>query len=107
MKAFVWLSFDLGVRGDFEGMYQFLDSHAAKECGDNLGAFSFEYKKDLIAELTKDLKAAVTFDKRSRVYVVFPSAQGKLSGRFLIGKRKSPAWTGYGSSVVDEDDTGE
>jgi hypothetical protein len=39
MKSFVWFSFDLGVRGAFEGMYEFLDSHEAKECGDNLGLY--------------------------------------------------------------------
>ncbi len=46
MKASIWLSFDLGVLGDFEGMYEFLDSHGAQECGDSLATFSYEYKKN-------------------------------------------------------------
>jgi hypothetical protein len=33
-RAAVWISFDLGVRGDYEGMYAWLDTHNAKECGD-------------------------------------------------------------------------
>jgi hypothetical protein len=94
MKAFVWLSFDLGVRGDFQGMYEFLDEQQAKECGDSLAAFNFEYKKDLLAELTKRLKDKVELNKRSRVYVMYPK-EGKTSGRFIIGKRKAPPWTGY------------
>ena len=77
MKSLVWLSFDLGVRGDFEGMYQFLDSHGAKECGDSVGAFHFDYKNDLIAELTKSMKEYVTFNKRSRVYVIYQK-DGKI-----------------------------
>ena len=35
MKHFVWISFDLGVKGDYEGMYAWLDSKDAKECGDS------------------------------------------------------------------------
>jgi hypothetical protein len=30
MEALIWLSLDLGIRGDFEGMYQFLGEHKAK-----------------------------------------------------------------------------
>jgi hypothetical protein len=107
MKSFIWLSFDLGVRGDFEGMYEFLDSHQAKECGDSVSAFLFEYKKDLLSELAKELRASVTIDKRSRVYVVYTVGQGKTRGKFIIGKRKSPPWAGYSPSGEDEEDIGE
>ena len=34
----VWISYDLGIRGDYEGLYAWLDSHRAKECGDARGA---------------------------------------------------------------------
>jgi hypothetical protein len=96
------------VRGDFEGMYEFLDAHAAKECGGSMGAFSYEYKKDLLAELTKDLKGAVSFDKRSRVYVIFPGPKGEHVGRFIVGRRKAPPWAGFGPSQGDdEEDVGE
>jgi hypothetical protein len=107
MKAFLWMSFDLGVRGDFEGMYEFLDTDQAKECGDSVGIFQYEYKKDLLAELKKDLEKSVNFDKRSRVYVIYPVPNGKYKGRFLIGKRKSPPWAGHGPSQDDEEDAGE
>jgi hypothetical protein len=56
MKSIIWLSFDLGVRGDYEGLYEFLDTHGAKECGDSLGFMNYEFKKDLITELEKDLE---------------------------------------------------
>lgn len=42
MRALIWLSFDLGIRGDFEGMYQFLGEHNARECGDSMASFWFE-----------------------------------------------------------------
>jgi hypothetical protein len=106
MKQFVWLAFDLGVRGDFEGMYEFLDGHGAKECGDNVAAFSYEFKADLARELTKELQRAVEFDKRSRVYLIYPEA-GKHKGRFLVGKRKAAPWTGFGVTASNEEDVGE
>lgn len=106
MKAFLWLSFDLGVRGDFEGMYQFLGEHDAKECGDSMGAFWFEYKKDLLTELTKQLKEAVAFDKRSRVYVIVPKGN-KHVGKFIVGTRRAPPWTAYLPSQQEEEDVSE
>jgi hypothetical protein len=107
MKVLIWLSFDLGVRGDFEGMYQFLDTYKAKECGDSVGSLVYEYKKDLIGDLTKDLKSFITFDKRSRVYLIFPKAPNNYAGRFIVGRRKSPPWAGHGpSQEPDEEDIG-
>jgi len=107
MKSFIWMSFDLGVRGDFEGMYGFLDAHNAKECGDSVGVFWYEYKKDLIGDLKKDLQASMSLDRRSRVYVVYQSSKGKHIGKFIIGKRKAPPWAGFGPSEGEEEDIGE
>lgn len=33
MEVRVWLGYDLGVKGDYPGMYAFLDDHDAIECG--------------------------------------------------------------------------
>jgi hypothetical protein len=107
MRHRIWISFDLGVRGDFEGMYEFLDAYGAKGCGDSLGTLWFEYDGDLVRELTRQLKKKVSFGPRSRVYVVFPNAEGMYSGRFIIGRRKSPPWAGHGPSQEDEEDIGE
>lgn len=107
MKTLIWITFDLGVRGDYEGMYEFLDTYAAKECGDSAAALLFEFGNNLIAELNQQLAAAVTLDKKSRIYVVFPDDKGKYKGRFIVGRRKRPPWTGYGAAEVEEEDSGE
>lgn len=107
MKTFIWLSFDLGVRGDFDGLYGFLDTHKAKECGDSVAAFWYEYERDLIKDLTKDLQKNVTVDKRSRVYVIYKAPKGKYAGKFIFGNRKSAPWSGFGPSENDEEDSGE
>jgi hypothetical protein len=51
IKKIAWMSFDLGVQGDYEGLYRWLDAQGARECGDNLALFSFASKKDLPAEV--------------------------------------------------------
>lgn len=32
----VWISYDLGVQADYDGLYQWLDEHKARECGDSV-----------------------------------------------------------------------
>ncbi len=107
MKHRVWISFDLGVRGDFTGMYEFLDSHGAKECGDSMGTFVLEYQGDIVKMLTKEIKNAIAVDKRSRVYAIYPTADGKHTGKFLIGGRKAPPWAGHAASQENEEDADE
>ncbi len=104
MKKLIWLSYNLGIRGDFEGMYAFLDANGAKECGDSLAAFSYEYDSDLVGSLTAELKQHVAFDKRARVYLIYRSDDGKLNGRFLIGKRKGAPWMGHAPTQGTEED---
>lgn len=97
----------MGVRGDYEGLYEFLDDHRAKECGDSAAVFLYEFQNDPIAPLKSELEATVTLDRKSRIYVVFPDENGKYKGRFIIGRRKRPPWTGYGTSEVEEEDSVE
>jgi hypothetical protein len=103
----IWIAFDLGVRGDYEGIYEFLDRHEAKECGDSVAVFQYEFKRDPVAELKRELSDAVKFDRRSRVYVIFPDKAGKYKGRFIVGGRKPAPWAGYAASNLDEEDSGE
>lgn len=107
MKKFIWLSFDLGIKGDYEGLYAWLDSQNAKECGDNLACFHYQSTSDLLSELKTHLSSAVQIDKRSRIYVIYLDPQTeKQKGVFLFGKRKSPPWAGYGPSFIQEEDNG-
>jgi hypothetical protein len=96
MKKAVWVSFDLGVSGDYDGMYSWLASHDAQECGDNIAFISFVPKSDLLDELKKEIKQAVHIDKKTRIYVIYRSEEGKAKGTFLFGARRQAPWTGYG-----------
>ncbi len=78
MKQVIWISYDLGVKGDYEGLYGWLDGH--------------------------NLSRNVNLGKRDRVYIVWSENQ-KMKGQFLFGKRKSVPWAGFGSQEpqVDEE----
>lgn len=105
MKKAVWLSFDLGVGGDYESLYAWLADQDAKECGDSFAFFNFESQGDIVGELKTELKNAIKIERRTRVYAVFPLDSGKFRGRFLFGSRKQAPWTGYGS--VEEESSDE
>lgn len=102
MKRAVWVCFDLGVSGDYPGMYAWLDSAGARECGDNVAFVEYEAASDLLAELKRDLQEAVEIGKKSRVYVIYRSDEGKVTGAFLFGSRRQAPWTGYGAAKEQE-----
>lgn len=105
MKQSVWLSFDLGVKGDYEGMYQWLDKLDAKECGDSFAFFEYPYKNDLLEDLKNDIQAAIEVTKKTRIYIIYYGSSNKPVGKFIIGNRKSSPWTGYAgddSNALDE-----
>ncbi|AFM26477.1 hypothetical protein [Desulfomonile tiedjei] len=106
MKKAVWLTFDLSVTGDYEGMYTWLANHEAIECGDNVGFIQYDSSGDLINELKNDIRENVDITKKTRVYVIYRDDDQKVKGSFLFGKRQQAPWTGYGSvpegEAVDE-----
>jgi hypothetical protein len=101
----IWLSFDLGIQGDYEGLYTWLDSNDSHECVGNLAFLNYEHRGDLLTELKADLEASVNLDKRSKIYAIYldPSTK-KMKGRFLFGKRKSSPWAGYSPKEEVEED---
>ena len=105
-KSAIWISYDLGVQGDYESLYAWLDTHGAKECGDSVAFLNYEHGGSVKKHLTTDLKKAITVDKRTRIYVIYREAEtDKNKGAFIfVGRREAP-WTGYspkGAGSVDE-----
>ncbi|KAB7739837.1 hypothetical protein F2P47_09995 [Parvibaculum sedimenti] len=106
-KRTIWISYDLGVRGDYESLYAWLDSHDAKECGDSVAVLAYEYQGSLVKMLKEELGRTITTDKRTRLYVIYrePSTK-KMKGNFIFGGRRTPPWTGYSSrdsETVDDE----
>lgn len=104
----IWISYDLGAIGDYEGLYAWLDSHGAKECGDSVAFLrQYEYTGDLPESLRRDLGEAVRLVKHNRIYVAYQDASGKLKGKFLFGRRKRAPWEGFApASAAELEDEG-
>ena len=106
VKSTIWLSYDLGVTGDYEGMYSWLDNHGAKECGSGVAYLQFTHEDNLTASLKSEIEGAVALNKRSRIYVIYKK-DGRISGRYLIGHRKGAPWEGFGDKDETEEDLGD
>ncbi|AEB09203.1 hypothetical protein [Desulfobacca acetoxidans] len=104
MKKTVWIAYDLGVKGDYEGLYSWLDNHGANECGHNIAVLEYDVKQNLIEELQKDIIENVTLSKQDRIYLIWREG-GKIKGKFIVGKRKAAPWFGYGAQEpqIDEE----
>ena len=108
MKSTIWISYDLGIRGDYSGLYAWLDEHGAKECGDSVAVLSYTHKGNLRDEVAREIKSALSTEKGARVYLIYRDREAnKNKGVFLFGGRRAPPWTGYSpkdAGVTDEED---
>jgi hypothetical protein len=103
----IWISYDLGVRGDYESLYSWLDKYGAKECGDSLAVLKYKYQGPLRETLKAELGKSFASDNRTRIYVIYHDDKSNTNkGTFLFGGRRAPAWSGYspdGADTTDED----
>lgn len=66
-KTWYWLSFDLGLHGNYEELYEWLDAQDARECGDSVAAFKSEKTREKLAE---EISERVGANLRARVYLI-------------------------------------
>ncbi len=92
-----WLSFDLGLRGNYEELYEWLDDLDAKECGDSVATFLSAKSREQIADELSNLLGS---DKKARVYIINMNQGGK----FILGKRKVAPWVGYSRQAVETEE---
>lgn len=105
-KKQFWISFDLGIKGDYDGLFKWLDKQNAESCGINLATFEFNYEKRYLSEVKDSLSSAVEFKRRDSIYLIWRFVDGrtsKVKGRFIIGDRKPAPWIGYSSTHSRED----
>jgi len=107
-EPYLWISYDLGIRGDYEGLYAWLDDHGAVECGDGLALVRVEGEASLLEWLREELNGAVDLTRRSRIYAIayYPD-EGRLKSRFIVGRRKSPLWSGFGAQTEEDEEEDE
>lgn len=105
MKKNYWLSYDLGVGGDYTHLYQWLDDHNAKPCGNSVAFFTFSYTTDdPEKEMLNDIKETVSLQPGNILYAIRMKEKNEVVGSFLYGKRQATPWEGFGSKQTDEVD---
>jgi hypothetical protein len=105
MQKSIWLSYDLGIKGDYEGLYQWLDSLNAVECGNSIAFFKMDIAEgeDLVEKLKSAITANVAIKNGERFYLIYRKADKNIAGKYIIGNRKSNPWTGYKEQPAEED----
>ena len=99
MKRY-WLSFDLGLHGNYDALYEWLDRQDAQECGDSVATFRSNQPRDQVA---KEIKEILRGTKNARAYLI----SMKEGGRFVVGKRKVSSWKGFAQVPADGGDRDE
>jgi hypothetical protein len=100
----VWLTFDLGIGGDYEAMYEWLDRHDAEECGEYAATFHMTVDGDVFQVLKTEIEGVVRISKKTRIYAVAYET-GKYRGKFIFGRRKAAAWKGFSQGALQSDDS--
>lgn len=110
IKKAVWLSYDLGIGGDYPGLYKWLDNHNAIECGNSVAFFYYmidnETAKNLPQIVYDDLNSNVDLRSGDRLYVIWRDME-KVKGIFMYGRRRGNPWKGYGDIESSENEEGE
>ncbi len=107
MVKAVWISYDLNLKGDYNGLYAWLDAHKAIECGNSVAFLRYRATdvKNLKSNIKKELTKAVKFGSNDRVYMIYLTSEGKISGSFIVGNRKASPWEGYSPSAENIEDS--
>ena len=98
--------YDLGVNGDHEGMYAWMDNQGAKECGSSVAYFQFTHEGALPAALKKRDRGRRGLEQAVKD-IRHLQKDEKISGRYLIGHRKGAPWQGFGDRDEIEEDLGD
>ena len=93
-KKAIWLAYDFELGGDIQGLFKWLDSKDAIECGNGVAFLNFNFKEKFYQELKEELIKDVNLQKKDRIYIIY-SEDKKMKGKFLSGERKKNPWAGY------------
>lgn len=108
IEKHIVINFDLGLKGDYQNLYAWLDNKKAIECGNSTAAFAMVFSEDdfqiIYDELKNEINSHVEIKPTDRVYMIATS-HGKMKGQFLFGGRRRAIWDGYGIKQSIEPDT--
>jgi len=98
-KKAAWISYDFGLKGDYAGLYTWLDENGAVECGHGLAFFEKETDDPakFVDDITISLKQKVKLSPSDRLYIIWKN-NNKMEGDFINGTRRLPPWNGYSNN---------
>lgn len=96
-KRRYWISFDLGLHGQYDELYDWLDRQGAKECGDSVATFQSNKSRD---EIAAEIGRILSAERNPRIYIISMHE----GGRFFLGRRKVAPWTGYAHTAISSGD---
>jgi hypothetical protein len=100
----IYLTYDLGIGGDYNALFTWLDKHGAKECGESTALIKFQLPEKLSPEdaVKNEMEKEVALRPGDRVYLLYrDKATHALTGKFIFGKRKAATWAGYALAEAD------
>lgn len=108
-ENWVILNYDLGLKGDYESLYSFLDMQNAIDCGNSSGAFEFNFSggsdlshSEKMEQIKKEIELKVSLKKGDRIYTIVHDKKGVAIGTFIYGHRQRPIWEGYGNKTAKD-----
>ena len=118
MKITFYISFDLNIRGDYKGLYKWLDKNKAEERGSNYAIIKgYDFPVTEISGLTKvseknnafakylrnEILQFVNISSSDRIYLTISMIDtNHIGGIFLFGRKQSNPWEG---TYVDDDNS--
>lgn len=99
----LWLVYDFDLGGDIPGLYKWLDSKNALECGNGVAFLKFEFEENFYQELKEELMKHVAIQNKDRIYIIYRDPK-KMRGKFLSGERKKNPWAGYALVGVETEE---
>lgn len=103
MKKTIFISYDFGMKGDYEGLFKWLDEHNAEERGYGIGIIkeyncrsSIKTDLDFLKSIKNELNNKIKVGSNDRIYIIWKSFESnKIKAGFAFGKSKQSPWTGY------------
>ncbi|CEN54155.1 hypothetical protein [Capnocytophaga canis] len=107
-EKWIMLNYDLGLKGDYESLYCFLDNHKALDCGNCNAALKITISEDSFDAICEEVKniivGSVSLNQTDRIYLTLTDENGKMRGKFICGGRKRATWEGFGDVAEQSSD---
>lgn len=111
MNKVIFISFDFGLKSDYENLYKWLDENEAVERGYGMAYIkNFRVGKKLTTDkafvfhMRKVIKEKVKIGNNDRIYMIWNGIEDdtKMRSGFIFGSAKQSPWTGYAQKSADD-----